>query len=255
MEETKDMTNNIKEETQQEKKQNNGGFFGFFFSKNKGNDEVPAVTETNTEQSTSANPEVKTETDKITIKVEPSIPAATSSNPITTPASSSTTKPIRLNEINLYDDEPSLKDIPLDIYDDSIKLQPQNLKNAIYHSNESSKIDTNLNYVNLYETPPEPNKTIFRKIKEIFMETIRLIKVAINAIFAFIWALIGGTITAIFVFFRRLFFNMLCSCIKFMFKANTNKDKKKGIVEGISDAKNMWDINHMIITKPIKYMV
>jgi len=251
---TKENTNNTVEEATQENSK--GGFFSFF-SKNK-ETKVESISEIKIEQPTEANTEQTTEqttdakkteavTENVTIKVDTP----------TTSATPSTSKPVKLNEINIYDDEPSLRDIPLDIYDDSIKLEPQNPKYVTYHSIENNEIDSNLNNVNLYETTPETKKTIFRKIYEIFRETIRLIKAGINAIFAFIWLIIGGTITGIFVFFRKLWFKILRSFFKFMFSSNKNKDsdKKKGIVEGITDAKEnmdmLWDINKMLVTTPV----
>ncbi|ORX45377.1 hypothetical protein BCR36DRAFT_585684 [Piromyces finnis] len=246
---TQDNTNNRVEEATQKKPNNGGGFFGFFKSKKT---DVEPVNEIKVEQPTEPNtvPTSRIETDtepineNITIKVEPS--SATTKPTIN--------KPIRLNDIDLYEDEPSLRDIPLDIYDDSIKLEPQNPKYNKYQSIENTDMETNLNSINLYESTPESKKTIFRKIKEIINETIRLIKVGINAIFAFIWSIIGGTVTSIFVFFRKMCFSILLSVIKSMFTSNKKNDTKD-IIRGVADAKDViddiWDVNKMVVTTPM----
>lgn len=238
--ETQDNIGIVNEKTQLKPTDNNstnnnkGGFFSFFrFGKNK------------TEAPTKVKVEQPTETGKIDIKVEPS-----------TPAKPTTKKPVNFNEINLYEEEPSIKDVPLDIYDDTIRLEPQNVKNVKYDSiDDDEKIDSNLNNVNLYESTPELKKTFFRKIKESIAEVIRLIKAGINGIFAFIWALFGGIITGIFVFFRNLAFNIMRSFIKFMIKSERKKPEVEVASRSLSDVKdetsNLWDINRMVITNPV----
>ncbi|ORY85208.1 hypothetical protein LY90DRAFT_499138 [Neocallimastix californiae] len=218
--------------------------------------------EIKTEDGNASQSESKTETkkpEKVTIDIKP--------EPEATP-STSNNRPNILNEINLYDEEPSLRDVPLDIYDDTIKLEPQNPKNVNYHSIDEQEIENgNINNINLYESTPETKKTFLRKLKEIYMETVRLIKVCIQSIFSFIWAIIGGTITGIFTFFRNLFFNTLLAFIKFVIRSKKNNNNTNGsssssrggdttIVNGIINPNNdLWDINSMLITKPLYNMV
>ncbi|KAG4095652.1 hypothetical protein H8356DRAFT_1044694 [Neocallimastix lanati (nom. inval.)] len=217
--------------------------------------------EIKTEDGNASQSELKTETkkpEKVTIDIKP--------EPEATP-STSNNRPNILNEINLYDEEPSLRDVPLDIYDDTIKLEPQNPKNVNYHSIDEQEIENgNINNINLYESTPETKKTFLRKLKEIYMETVRLIKVCIQSIFSFIWAIIGGTITGIFTFFRNLFFNTLLAFIKFVIRSKKNNNTTNGssssrggdttIVNGIINPNNdLWDINSMLITKPLYNMV
>eukprot|EP00833_Pecoramyces_ruminatium_P012163 jgi/Orpsp1_1/1186195/evm.model.d7180000048809.1 len=241
METTRDVTNNVAEEAAQIKPENNnngGGWFSFFRRNNN------TQQQQDPEAAKLVEPKTKTEEkekpENVTINVEPEVVPSTS-------------KPVRFNEINLYEDEPSLKDIPLDVYDDSIKLEPQNPKNANYQSiNNANVINDNINNIDLYESTPEAQKTIFQKIKEMYRETIRLIKLCIKSIFAFIWAIIGGTITGIFAFFRRLFFNTLCSIVKHLIRSKLDNKKAVRINEfDNEEEEDIWNINSMLITKPL----
>ncbi|ORX67004.1 hypothetical protein BCR32DRAFT_109721 [Anaeromyces robustus] len=245
MEVPRDTSTNAVEETTQEKQ--SFGFFNFFKSKktesdNKGKNEETNNTEINTEENKTT--EIKTE--NVTIDIEPQSEKITD---IPSSSNNNNYNHVIINEINLYDDEPTVRDIPFDIYDDSIKLEPQNPINKNYQSINND--DNNLNNINLYEATPETKKTFFQKLNEIYKETIRLIKAFIKGIFSFLWAITGGTITAIFVFFRNLYFNILCSCIKFIFRAN-KKSKKERVIDNIEDIRdNIWDVNRALITKPL----
>jgi len=246
METTRDATNNIAEEAIQINPENNtnnnnnsssGGWFSFFRRNNNNQQQKPE--ETKPLKSTEEKAEEKTKPENVVINVKPE-------------AIPSTSTPVKFNEINLYEDEPSLKDMPLDIYDDSIKLEPQNPKYVNYHSiNDDDIANGNINNINLYDSTPESKKTIFQKIKEMYREVIRLIKLCIKSIFAFIWTIIGGTITGIFAFFRRLFFNTLCSIVKFSIKSKFDNKKGININEFTNSKDNIWDINSMLITKPL----
>lgn len=151
--------------------------------------------------------------------------------------------PTQFNDFDLYEEEPLLKDIPFDIYDDSINVEPQNpirTKKGNYQTispNHPSEM-------NLYEDTPQTEKTIWQKIKEIFEEAWRLICVFISSIFTFIWALIGGFFISIWLLIQSVFYFF----VKNLIKASLRHQQTQ-MMNQINEIKNsIWDINKMNLT-------
>lgn len=152
--------------------------------------------------------------------------------------------PTHFPQIDLYEEEPLVKDVPLDLYDDSIKIEPQNPKKKNYSSVNSD----DPNQINLYEDTPEMKKTIFQKIKQVLSEIIRLILVAFYATISFIWSIIGGFVMAIWFAILYVYRSILKAIYKCIFQAAMRR-AKEGVNNQINEIKeNIWDINRMVIT-------